>query len=177
MSRLSYPSRLISVSDCHGGQAPWNPLSSPDIAARLAEGIRSDLPGLQHFDVYGAPLELLQHVVREAVRLQGENPNSDSSGLFVNSAPRTSIVSNGDPFYLAEFDEAIRIVCTPLEVLASVRDRVRRLFFLPNENNGLYGPREQHRSSFTPRLLAENHGLRLEEVSLHRFQNPQTAVS
>ncbi len=164
MSKLNYPDRIVSLSDCHGGQESWNPITSPDIAARLAEGIRSDLPGTERIDTYGAPERLFHHVVREAVRLHEENPESDPTGLFINDAPRTKKDSNGSPFYRADFGEGLRVVATPLSVLAAVRDKVKRLQVLPNEGNGLYGTNEQHRSSFTPRLLADNHGLQLQDV-------------
>ncbi len=169
MSKLNYPDRIVSLSDCHGGRAAWHPLKSPDIAARLAEGIRSDLPGLERIDTYGAPPALYDHVVREAVRLHGENPDSGPTGLFINSAPRTEEDSNGSLFYRADFDENIRVVTTPLSALAAVRGAVRRLQVLPNDRNGLYGSHEQHRSSFTPRLLADNHGIALQDVDPSRI--------
>lgn len=165
MSRFNYPDRVFSLSDCHGGQPAWNPLKSPDIAARLAEAIRSDLPGLQHFDTYGAPERLHDHIVREALRLHRESPESDTTGLFINSAPRTKENVNGEPFYRAEFDENVRIAVTPLSALSAVRDSVKRLLVWPNNDNGVYdGTKEQHRSSWAVRLLADNHGLDLQEV-------------
>ncbi|MBU0578095.1 hypothetical protein KKF04_02505 [Patescibacteria group bacterium] len=165
MSKLDYPDRIFSLSDCHGGQPVWDPLNSPDVAARLAETIRSDLPGIQHFDTHGVPERYHDHIVREAVRLHRENPESNTTGLFINSAPRTEANQNGEPFYRAEFDENIRITATPLSALSAVRSSVKKLLVLPNEDNELYnGKKEQHRSSYTPKLLAENHGLNLEEV-------------
>ncbi|MBI2641863.1 hypothetical protein HYW87_04740 [Candidatus Roizmanbacteria bacterium] len=165
MSKLEYPNRIFSLSDCHGGRAVWNPLESPDVAARLAEAIRSDLQGVQHFDTFGAPGGFNQHVVAEAVRLHRQNPDSGRTGLFINSAARMEANNNGQPFFRADFVENLVVVATPLSVLSGVRDSVRKLLELPNENNGLYdGEREQHRSSYTPRLLAENHGLPLKEA-------------
>lgn len=165
MSKLEYPDRIFSLSDCHGGHGDWNPLEAPDVAALLAESIRSDLPGIQRIDTFGATEGYGQHIVGEALRLQRENPGSGRTGLFINSAARTKEGENGQPFYRAEFEEGLVVVATPLSVLAGVRDAVKKLLELPNEGNGLYdGQREQHRSSFTPRLLAENHGLNLKEV-------------
>ena len=167
MSKLNYPNRIFSLSDCHGGQFPWDPFRSPDVAARLSEAIRSDLPGLQHFDTYGRSKDYHDHIVRETLRLHQEAPKSDTTGLFINSAPRTEINVNGDPFYRAEFDENVCIVATPLSAFSAVRDSIKRLLVLPNERNGLYdGEKEQHRSSYAPRLLAENHGLDLVEVDI-----------
>jgi len=164
MSKLEYPSRIFSLSDCHGGRAIWDPLESPDIAACLADSIRSDFPGIERFDIHGAPIAHSQHIINEAVRLHQENPDSDRTGLFVNIAARTEANVNGQPFYRAEFDENVVVVATPLSVLSGVRDLVRKLLELPNEGNGLYEEREQNRSSFTPRLLAGNHGFELKEV-------------
>lgn len=164
MSNLEYPPRIFSLSDCHGGRAVWDPLESPDIAARLAESIRSDLSGIERFDTHGAPIAHSQHIINEAVRLHRECPDSSQTGLFINSAARTEANVNGQPFYRAEFDENLVVVATPLSVFSAVRDSIRRLLELPNKGNGLYEEREQHRSSFTPRLLAGNHGLGLKEV-------------
>lgn len=143
----------------------WNSLTSPDVAARLAEAIRSDLPtGFQAIDTFGAPPEYYQYIVREALRLHKGNPDAARTGLFINSAPRTNDGKNGEPFYRADFDANLCIVATPLSVFSSVRNEVKKLQALPNEDNGLYGEWEQHRSSFTPRLLADNHGLRLLDI-------------
>lgn len=165
MSNINYPTRIFSLSDCHGGQAEWHPFKSPDVAARIAEAIRSDLPGLQHFDTYGVPSHYYDHIVREVVRLHRDNPNAGMSGLFINSAPRTESKKNGDPFYLAEFEHNVRIVTTPLSALSAVKKYVKKLWFLPNMDNNLYdGSKEQHRSSYVLRMLADNHGLNLEEA-------------
>jgi hypothetical protein len=178
MPKLHYPSRIFSLSDCHGGHAVWNPLKSPDVAARLAEAIRSDFPGLQHFDIYGVPEMYYNHIAREALRLHRDNPEAESTGLFINNAPRTKANANGEPFYLAEFKEKIRIVVTPLSALSAVKDSVKKLWFLPNQGNGLYnGDKEQHRSSYVPRLLATNHGLKLQEADPDSIPDPPKGCS
>lgn len=162
---LHYPHRIFSLSDCHGGPSSAHPLAAPDVAARLAEAVRSDFSGLQHFDTYGVPPEYHDHIVREALRLHKENPASGATGLFINSAPRTKAHANGEPFYRAEFDECLRIVATPLRALSAVKDSVRRLQVLPNDANELYdGKKEQHRSSYTPRMLADHHWLVLQDI-------------
>jgi hypothetical protein len=164
MSKFNYPDRIFSLSDCHGGQAVWSPTKSPDIAARLAESIRSDLSGVQHFDTYGVPERFHDHIVREALRLHREQPQADRTGLFINNAPRTEAGKNGEPFFRAEFDEDIVIAGTPINVLSAIRGRVKRLLVWPNEDNGTYDHRQQHRSAWALRLLADNHGFNLEEV-------------
>jgi hypothetical protein len=166
MSKLSYPNRIYSLSDCHGGAAVWNPLESPDAAARLAESIRSDFDEpVQRVDTLGVHEQYYRHVVREVLRLHEENPASGRSGLFINSAPRTKEGDNGHPFYRADFEGERLVVVTNLpEALSAVRKRVSRLQFLPNRDNGLYPNREQHRSSYTPRMLADNHGLHLRDA-------------
>lgn len=166
MSKLNYPDRLFSLSDCHGGRELYSPLKSPDVVARLSEAVRSQFPGIQHFDTFGAPQEYYQFVVREAVRLCRDNPDAGATGLFINSAARTKEHNNGQPFFRAEFGGGLCIAGTPLDVIAGVRDHIQKLEILPNKNNGLYGDHEQHRSSFTPRLLADNHGLALENIDL-----------
>lgn len=164
MSKLNYPDRLFSLSDCHGGQELYSPLKSPDVVARLSEAVRSQFPGIQHFDTFGAPQEYYQFVVQEAVRLCRDNPGAGTTGLFINSAARTKENNNGQPFFRAEFRGGLRIVGTPLSVISGVRGDIKKLQILPNENNGLYGSHEQHRSSLTPRLVADNHGLVLEDT-------------
>ncbi len=166
MTPLHYPDRIFSLSDCHGGQELYRPLQSPDVVARLSEAVRSQFPGIQHFDTFGAPQEYYQFVVREAVRLCRDNPDAGTTGLFINSAARTKEHNNGQPFFRAEFDSGLIVAGTPLDVMAGVREHIKKLSILPNRNNVLYGDHEQHRSSFTPRLLADNHGLVLENIDL-----------
>lgn len=163
MSTLNYPDRIFSLSDCHGGQETFHPLRSPDIVARLSEAIRSDIPGVQHFDTFGAPDAYYRFIVQEAARLQKENPSSGPTGLFINNAARTEVNSNGQPFYRADIGN-LRIVITPLDIISGVRDSVKRLQELPNKDNGLYKNNEQHRSSIAPRIIADNHGIPLTKV-------------
>ncbi|MFH1286370.1 MAG: hypothetical protein ABII02_01305 [Candidatus Magasanikbacteria bacterium] len=165
--KLEYPERVVSVSDCHGGHRLWHPFTSPDVVERLTQSVRSDLPEVQRFDNYGTSPSYNRYIVEAAERLHTQHQPDRRTGLFINSAPRTKKDSNGQPFYRAELDHGLVVVATPLSVLSGVRDRVRNLYRLPNEQNELYdGSREQHRSSYTPRLLADNHGLDLEAVDL-----------
>lgn len=175
MSPLSYPHRIYSLSDCHGGRDLWNPLESPDVAARLAESIRSDFPEpVQRIDTLSAPTQYYRHLVTETLRLHDEQPESGSTGLFINSAPRTKAGHNDYPFYRADFGENRLVVVTNLpETLSSVRDRISGLRYLPNKNNRLYPDREQHRSSYTPRMLAQNHGLELLEADRSVIPEPE----
>lgn len=171
MSALSYPDRMYLLSDTFGGNgdtskeepAVWHPFTSPDIEAHIATDIRSDFRGVrQKFDIFGAE-KISDHVLCATFDLQNKNSASGTTGIFVNHAARTEKGKNGEPFYVAQLGDAVRVVATPLSALSAVRNRIHRLYHLPNENNGLYGPHEQFRSSFTPRLLAQNHGLELVE--------------
>lgn len=163
MSPLSYPSRVYLLSDTFGGQREWNPYTSPDIDAHITTDIRSRVQGVRReFDIFGAE-GITDHVLRTIATLHEENHPHGSTGVFINSAPRTDIGTNGESFYVAEVGDAVRVVATPLAVLAAIREKITRLWHLPNEDNGLYGPEEQFRSSYTPQLLAPNHGLSLDE--------------
>ena len=165
--KLEYPERIFSISDCHGGHRIWQPLTSPDVVEQLGQSVRSDFPEIQRFDNFGVPFGYNVYVPKAALGLHEAHQPHRRTGLFINSAPRTEKDNNGQPFYRAELDHGLRVVATPLGVLSGVRSQVRRLQRLPNENNGLYdGSKEQHRSSYTPRLLADNHGLELEEVDV-----------
>lgn len=164
--KLQYPERIISISDCHGGHETWNPLASPDPVEQLTQSIRSDFPETTRFDNFGAPSGYLRYIVAAALRLHTDHKPQRRTGLFINSAPRTTQGQNGQGFYRAEFgDSGLVVVSTPLEVLSKVKGHISALYRLPNKDNGLYSNREQHRSSYTPRLLADNHGLDLEQVS------------
>ncbi len=165
MSKLNYPDRIFSVSDCHGGHDIWHPFTSPDVVEQLTQSVRSDLPEVSRFDNFGTSSAYNRYLVKAASRLHEDHLPQRGTGLFINSAPRTEENNNGHPFFRAELDHGLTVVATPLTVLSGVRDKIRKLYRLPNDNNGLYdGSREQHRSSLTPRLLADNHGLDLDEI-------------
>lgn len=163
MTSLSYPDRLYLLSDTFSGHKEWNPLSRPDIETVITTHIRSDICGVsREFDISGTE-GITDHILRSAVYLHDKNQDSGTTGIFINSAPRLKQGENGEPFYIATTDNKICIVATPLSVLSAIRDRIGRLQHLPNTENGLYPDGEQFRSSYTPRLLAENHGLALTE--------------
>ncbi|MBU1018743.1 MAG: hypothetical protein ABII07_06275 [Patescibacteria group bacterium] len=165
MTNLSYPDRIYLLSDTYGGQQTWNPYESPDIDAHIATDIRSRFPDVRRsFDTFGAKA-ISDHVLRTIVALHDAVSGLGSTGVFINSAPRTEKGSNGEPFYVADTDNGIRVVATPLSALSAIKDRIAGLKHLPNEDNGLYTEREQFRSSLTAVLLAGNHGLDLIEDS------------
>jgi hypothetical protein len=162
MNSLQYPDRLYLFSDTFGGQEAYDPLRSPDADARIVTDIRSSLPSVRReFDTFGAP-RITDHILRTIARtLRDSEQRGGMVGVFINSAPRTEKGSNGKPFYRADTDIGLRVVATPLEALSPLREHVTALYHLPNEGNGLYGAREQFRSSFTVALLADDHGLPL----------------
>ncbi len=162
--------RLYLFSDTYGGHEEWDPLKSPDADARIATDIRSGFRDVQReFDIFGAE-QITDHVLRAVLRLhdelreRGHEKDAGVTGVFINSAPRTTQNLNGDSaFYLAHLGDCVRVVATPVSALSAVKKQVTRLYHLPNENNELYSAREQFRSSFTVALLADNHGLKLVE--------------
>lgn len=159
---LDFPDRLYLHSDTYGGDAMWS--LSPDIDAIITTHIRS---GIKHvvreFDIFGRE-KITDHILRTALRLHNERKNAGTTGVFINSAPRTKKNSNGEPFYRAETDNGVRIVSTPLEALSAIKGRVTRLQHLSNEDNELYNAIiEQFRSSIVVVLLASNHGIPLIE--------------
>ncbi len=162
--------RLYLFSDTYGGQEEWDPLKSKDADARIATDIRSGLPNVRReFDIFGAE-QITDHVLRQVLNLhaelraRGDEKDAGVTGVFINSAPRTTQNLNGDSaFYLAHLGDCVRVVATPVSALSAVKKQVTRLYHLPNENNGLYSAREQFRSSYTVALLAADHGLKLVE--------------
>lgn len=159
---LDFPDRLYLHSDTYGGDAIWS--LSPDIDAIITTHIRS---GIKHvvreFDIFGRE-KITDHILRAALKLHDERKNAGTTGIFINSAPRTKKNSNGEPFYRAETDNGVRIVSTPLEALSAIKGRVTRLQHLSNEDNELYDALiEQFRSSIAVILLASNHGIPLIE--------------
>lgn len=87
-----------------------------------------------------------------------ENGDRTYTAVFLNQAERTEEHAHGTPFFVAETDANVRIVATPLEDLASIRNRIIALWELPNEGSGLFEAGEQFRSQFTPALLPRDHG-------------------
>lgn len=165
MTKLDFPDRIYLLSDTYGGAQTWNPYESPDIDAHIATDIRSRFPGVHRsFDTFGAKA-ISDHVLRTVVALHDAIADPGRTGVFINSAPRTEEGVNGHPFYVADTDNDLRVVVTPLSSLSAIKPRVTRLRHLPNEDNGLYSEREQFRSSLTAVLLADNHGLDLTEDS------------
>lgn len=173
MSHLSFPDRIYLLSDTFGGQHKWNPHSAPDIDAHLTTDIRSRFSGVRReFDIFGQE-PIVDHVLRTATRLHDENKNIGATGIFVNYARRDLQGVNGEPFYLARIKDNLVVVATPVSVLSAIRSRITELSHLPNEGNELYGPTEQFRSSFSPQLLAANHGQRLVADPRSKIPEPQ----
>jgi hypothetical protein len=175
MTKQNYSERNYLLSDTYGGQKEWDPFTAQDIDAIITTDIRSGLPAQGKFDIFGAKA-LTGHLLRAAVNLHDENPGIGQTGIFINSAPRTEEGVNGQPFYRAETDNGLVIVATPKEVLSAIKNRITNLLHLPNKDNELYGNDEQFRSSFTPRLLAENHGLNLVENDLDEIPDEPEGI-
>lgn len=168
--------RVYAFSDTYGRSK--NPFTQDDADALVCTDFRSFplLESKRDFDIYGRE-SIVGHLVRLIFKLHDEVMTSKSfpkhikeafqktnTGIFINWAPRTS-KENGSLFYVATAKN-IRIVTTSLEALSTVKDRIESLAHLPNLNNGLYGPTEQFRSSYTACLLYENHGFTLQKDKL-----------
>jgi len=168
--------RIYLFSDTYGRSK--SPFDQDDADALISTDIRS-FPfsrKKREFDIYGRE-KVTAHMIRLVFSLHEQMKNATQysdeekaefaktvTGIFVNAAPRTSKV-NGGPFYIATSDN-VRIVTTDLGVLSSVKDKLDSLSHLPNEDNNLYGPTEQFRSSYTPLLLNPDHGLKTVEDSI-----------
>ena len=80
------------------------------------------------------------------------------NGLFINYAPRDHRFRNGPSFYEVETDSGLRIVTTfPGDMLSGIRDRIKRIVEIPNENNPLFGDTAQFRSRDVHRYLRRDH--------------------
>jgi hypothetical protein len=168
--------RMYAFSDTYGRSK--NPFLQDDADAILSTHFRS-FPLESHrryFDIYGREA-ITAHLLRLIFALHDELEASPylskdvkaefaktATGIFINAAPRVS-KENGAPFYVATA-EGIRIVTTDLNALSTVKHRIQTIAHLPNENNNLYGRHEQFRSSYTPYLLHDDHGLKLDKDTL-----------
>lgn len=165
--------RVYAFSDTYGRSK--NPFTQDDADALICTDLRSFplLESKRDFDIYGRE-SIVQHLVRLIFSLHDQVMESKSfskeikeafkktnTGIFINWAPRTSN-ENGSLFYVATAKN-IRIVTTSLEALSTVKHRIQTLAHLPNLNNGLYGPTEQFRSSYTACMLYEDHGFKLQQ--------------
>ena len=169
--------RIYLFSDTYGRSK--SPFDQDDADALISTDFRSfPLYGIRRvFDIYGRE-NVMNHMVmlimemhKEAERSTHMTPEAKEefkntqTGIFINAAPRTETNQNGAPFYLAT-SGSLRIVTTDLRALSWVKEHIETLSVLPNKDNGLYGPEEQFRSSYTPCMLFTDHGLKLEEQSL-----------
>jgi hypothetical protein len=164
--------RVYAFSDCYGRSK--NPFTQDDADALICTDFRSFplLETKRDFDIYGRE-SIVEHLVRLIFALHDEIRESSSyskaikeafkkttTGIFINWAPRTA-KDNGSLFYVATAKN-LRIVTTSLEALSSVKHRIDSLAHIPNNNNGLWGPNEQFRSSFAAGLLYADHGFKLQ---------------
>ena len=159
------PRRTFIISDTLGGFT--NPLSSEDPDVQICEdfnGLAWRKEHLNRININGregiAP-HLLRLIISFHDQKKGLIKGGDSSftGVFINHAERTGENVHGSPFVVAETDNNVRIVATPLEVLSSVRQRIRSLQQLYNDGNELFDSGEQFRSQYTPSLLPRDHGI------------------
>ncbi len=165
--------RIYLFSDTYGRSK--SPFDQDDADALISTDFRS-FPlskKKREFDIYGRE-KVTAHLIRLVFKLHAETAKTTHfseevkeefsktiTGIFINAAPRTS-KENGGPFYLATSGN-IRIVTTDVKLLSSVKDKIETLSHLPNEDNNLYGPTEQFRSSYTPCLLDPHHKLTMVE--------------
>lgn len=169
--------RIYLFSDTYGRSK--SPFDQDDADTLISTDFRSFPLRTQHreFDIYGREA-VVPHMIRLIFALHKEIPaatylsdeikedfSQTKTGIFINAAPRTDTKENGAPFYVAE-NGNIRIVTTDPAGLSSIKDQLSGLWLFPNADEALYGPTEQFRSSFTPRLLEDDHGMELQEQSL-----------
>lgn len=168
--------RVYLFSDTYGRSK--NPFQQDDADVLISTDFRSfPLEAIRReFDIYGQET-MTEHILRLIFELHDATKNATyladdvkahyamtGTGVFINAAPRVS-KENGAPFYLAIAD-GVRIVTTSPSGLATVKKRITSLHRLDNDNNTVYTPTEQFRSSYTAFLLHDNHGVALIEESL-----------
>lgn len=182
LSRTHAPGRQYECSDAYGGPG-WDPLHSPDLDVLISTdfGGHPTEPVRRQYDTYGHE-RVTDHFLRLVLQQHdelGSRPDLSrrkrreaqklGTGVFVNYAPRINH-TNASPFWVATARGGeIRVVATPLEALAHIRDDIETLQYLPNPQkgdrpNGLYDSDQQFRSKYTPRLLDPHHGLELVDV-------------
>ncbi|PIR54162.1 hypothetical protein COU75_02240 [Candidatus Peregrinibacteria bacterium CG10_big_fil_rev_8_21_14_0_10_42_8] len=169
--------RMYLFSDTYGRSK--SPFDQDDADALISTDFRSFplMPVRRVFDIYGRE-NVMNHMVMLILEMHEETEKckhmpkeakdefaKTQTGIFINAAPRTETHQNGAPFYLATAG-AVRIVTTDLRALSWVKEKIKTLSVLPNIDNGLYGPEEQFRSSYTPVMMFPDHGLSLEDQPL-----------
>lgn len=174
---LTPVTRVYAFSDTYGRSK--NPFIQDDADAIICTDFRSFPLEMvrREFDIYGRE-SVTEHVLRLIFALHDnvlkaryvsddvkEAYAKTTTGVFINAAPRLDNKQNGAPFYLA-IAPGIRIVTTDLRGLSSVKERLQTIARLPNDDNLIFGPTEQFRSSYTPYLLHEDHAQELIEESL-----------
>lgn len=177
------PGRTYWFSDAYGGSEQWNPLNQEDLDVKISGDFESRNRERIHreYDIWGQE-ESMHHFLRLVLQqhdeLAGRRDLSAKTkrralklgtGVFINSAPRVDR-SNARPFWVATArGGSVRIVATPVELLAGIKNQIETLAYLPNPqegdpSNGLYEWTEQFRSRLTPRLLNPDHRLDLAEA-------------
>lgn len=178
--------REYYFSDTYGTSSV-NPLEKPDADAIITTDFRSRPRGYRHekFDIYDNP-HVTDHILRMVHDLDAQLMDTftgrkkdeyaaSTTGILINSAPRTSSTGNGSHFYVASSREGrIRIVTTPLQALSPVKNEIEVLEHLPNNDNGLYPNGEQFRSSYVGVLLQDDHGIPLENAKIDEIDEPRT---
>lgn len=169
--------RIYLFSDTYGRSK--NPFLQDDADAIVSTDFRSfPLEPIQReFDIYGRE-SVTEHMLRLIFELSDATAESKYlpagvvdefkatyTGVFINAAPRLN-KTNGAPFYVATAGR-IRIVTTDPAGLSTVKHRIETLHHLNNEENVIYGPTEQFRSSYTPSLLYPDHGIDLIEDDIN----------
>lgn len=156
--------RTYIFTDTVGDMYHFDPLNRDDPDAIISHHIRglSDQTILREFDLAGRA-SIVDHVLRTIVSLHHEsNKSLGITGIVINKAPRTKLCENGQPFYLAELKNNIRIVTTPLGALSAIRDHVSHLFRI-DEDNEVWPRGSQFRSSYVAALLSPYHTFHLLE--------------
>ncbi|MFH1669992.1 MAG: hypothetical protein ABIA92_00190 [Patescibacteria group bacterium] len=159
------PWRTFILSDTLGGYT--DPLSSEDPDVQICEdfnGLAWRREHLNRININGRE-GIAPHLLRLIISFHDqkkdliEGGDASFTGVFINHAERTGENVHGSPFVVAETDNNVRIVATPLEVLSSVRQKIISLQKLPNDGNELFDSGEQFRSQYTPSLLPRDHGV------------------
>lgn len=155
------PNNKYSFSDAFGGSS--DPFTASDPDALISQDLEGE-PWIRHsreFDVLGREGSV-RHLLRLLISVHDRQAylrwKHLYTGVLVNHQEDGRLVDgqNGHEFYVAETDKNIRVVVSPLDDLASIKERVKTLQRLPNANS-LFSPTEQFRSKKVPILLVRNY--------------------
>ncbi len=169
----NFPTYSLLLSDTYGSfnddplQAPFDPdvttLTDLAIVRDAIEHGDQELPSLrynQKVPIRGREEALAHHLLHLLVDWHDQYEDILRSadiynGVFINAASRDRI-GGIEPFSVAETDNNLRVVTSNLSYLSGIKNRVKSLKTIPNQDNHLFPNGTQFRSEVTHLLLRRN---------------------